>query len=215
MLWIAACLIFYFLGLLTKAAETSFTLAPVTGLVLGVFPFTNTNSFIDQIIPLADTHFVGGSLPSRCLERFIFAARAGSKCRQSIHQSKNTSTPLKELTSPCQDCTTAYLQLHEICKILSIVQLTWKVYNETEAKMCFHLSVLIVTCYRWPDVKVGWAVTNFFVSETILDRLSLIYINLHATKARTFQQCKLCYVEYLISSDFLVNNLTQTSFFRC
>ena len=81
--WIAACLIFYFLGLLTKAAETSFTLAPVTGLVIGAFSFTNTKSFIYQIIPLADTHFIGGSLPSRCLQCFIFASRAGSKCGRS------------------------------------------------------------------------------------------------------------------------------------
>jgi len=82
-LWIAACLMFYFLGLLTKAADTSFILAPVTGLVIGAFHFTETNSFIDQIIPLADTHFVGGSLPSCCLHCFVFAARAGSKCRRS------------------------------------------------------------------------------------------------------------------------------------
>lgn len=88
-----------------------------------------------------------------------------------------------------------------------------EVCNAIEAKVCFHFSVLIVTCNRWPDEKVGSAVTNFLLSETILDRLSLIYVNVHATKARTFQQCKLCYVDCLIS-DFLVDNLTQTSFFR-
>jgi hypothetical protein len=84
-----ACLIFYSLGLLTKAAETTFTLARVTGLVLGAFPFTETNSFIEQIIPLADTHFVGGSLSSCCLQYFIFAARAGSNV-DTVH------SPVKE-----------------------------------------------------------------------------------------------------------------------
>jgi hypothetical protein len=83
-----------------------------------------------------------------------------------------------------------------------------------QAKVCFYFSVLIVTCYRWPDEKAGSAVTNFSLLETILDRLSLIYVKLHATKGRTFQLWKLCYVDCLISSDFLVNNLTQTSSFR-
>jgi len=88
------------------------------------------------------------------------------------------------------------------------------VCNEVEVKVCFHFSVLIVNCYRWPDEKVGSAVTNFSLSETILDRLLLIYVNLHANKVRTSQQCTLCYVDCLISSDFLVKNLTQTSFFQ-
>jgi len=45
------------------------------------------------------------------------------------------------------------------------------VCNEMEAMVCFHFSVMIVTCYRWPDEKVGSAVTKFSLSETILDRL--------------------------------------------
>lgn len=120
-LWIVACLVFYFLGLLTKAAETSFTLAPVTGLVLGAFPFTNTNSFIDQIIPCADTHFVGGSLPSCYLQCFIFAATAGSKCRHSpftsqrIHLLHQTNWPIHAKTA--QQPTYNYIKYVKYCPL--------------------------------------------------------------------------------------------------
>jgi len=81
----------------------------------------NTDSFIDQIIPCADTHFVGGSLPSCYLQCFIFAARAGSKCRHSPFTSQRIHLLHQTNTYPCQDCTTAYLQLRKICKILSVV----------------------------------------------------------------------------------------------
>jgi hypothetical protein len=210
-LWIAACLI----GLLTKAAETSFTLAPVNGLVLGAFPFTNANSFIDQIIPLADTHFVGDTLPSRCLQCFTFAVRAGSKCRHSpltsqrIYLLLQKNWPIHAKIS--QQPTYIYIKYVKYCPLYNKHERLSLQWNRSQG-VCPRLSL---DCYllqmtRWE----GWFSCDKLLSKTILDRLSLIYVNLHATKARTFQLCQLYCVYCLITSDFLVNDLTQTSFFR-
>ena len=52
-----------------------------------------------------------------------------------------------------------------------------EVSNEIEGKVCFHFSVLIVTCYRWPVERVGYAVTNTRLT-TVRNNSTQTFINL-------------------------------------
>lgn len=156
MFWIAGCLIFYFLGLQTKAAETSFTLAPETGHLLGPFPLQIQTASLNKLY----------HLQIHILLVVYYHLGVYSVSNLLLKQDQNEDTihsPVKEWTDLSMPrlhdsiLTTSYSMYNTVhC----IIHKEDEVSNEIGAKVGFHFSVLIVTCYTWPDEKVGSAMSN-------------------------------------------------------